>query len=246
MKTRPDASPLTIAADLRTPIGRKAVSELVIQRILDLVSSGQLSSGDRLPPERELAAQLNVSRPTVREALRALSILGVLEIRHGGGVYISSLDATELLNPLDFFISLNAANLVAVFDARIHYEPMIAAIAAEQLDDGAIQHLQDLVDEQSAHPDDAELFHNTDAEFHKILIEASGNIFLSRIGKMLQVLGDQARKQFQKRKSIRARSIRDHQAIMTALHVRDHEAAANAMRQHMVNVGNALREVTRA
>ena len=244
MKTRPDANPLT-AAGLSTPIGRKAVSELVIQRILGLVSSGELSSGDRLPPERELAAQLDVSRPTVREALRALSILGVLEIRHGGGVYISSLDAAELLNPLDFFISLNAENLVAVFDARVHYEPMVAAIAAEQLDDEAIQHLQSLVDEQSAHPDDAELFHDTDTEFHKILIEASGNIFLSRIGKMLQVLGDQARKKFQRRKSIRARSIKDHQTIMTALHARDHEAAASAMRQHMVNVGNALREVTR-
>ena len=84
---------------LAVPIGRKAVSELVVQRILDLIKNGQLQAGEKLPSERDLAQLLDVSRPTVREALRALSILGVLEIRHGGGVFVTSLDASELMNP---------------------------------------------------------------------------------------------------------------------------------------------------
>lgn len=231
---------------LDEPIGRKTVSELVVQRILDLVKSGHLGPGDKLPAERDLAAQLDVSRPTVREALRALSILGVLEIRHGGGVYVTSLEASELLNPLDFFVSLNAQNMAELFDARIQYEPMIAGLAAERLDAETLARLQALVDAQVAAPEDLELFHDTDVEFHKTLLEASGNAFLGRIGKLLQVLGDQGRQAFQKRRSIRLQSVEDHIAIMAALRTGDAAAAQKAMRQHMINVRNALREVTGA
>lgn len=227
------------------PIGRKTVSELVVQRILDMVQAGHLSAGDKLPTERDLSAQLDVSRPTVREALRALSILGVLEIRQGGGVYVSSLDE-ELLSPLDFFVTLSASNMAELFDARIEYEPMIAGLAAARLTDAQLARLGDLVASQVAAPANAELFHDTDVEFHKTILSASGNAFLSRIGKLLQVLGDQGRQAFQRRDSIRAQSVQDHVAIMQALVVRDAAAAERAMRQHMVNVRNALKEVTGA
>jgi GntR family transcriptional regulator, transcriptional repressor for pyruvate dehydrogenase complex len=227
------------------PIGRKTVSELVVQRILDMVKAGHLSAGDKLPTERDLAVQLDVSRPTVREALRALSILGVVEIRHGGGVYVSSLDE-ELLSPLDFFVTLSASNMSELFDARIQYEPMIAGLAAERLSDAQLARLRNLVGQQVAEPANAELFHDTDVEFHKTILSASGNAFLSRIGKLLQVLGDQGRQAFQRRASIREQSVQDHLAIMQALDVRDAVGAQRAMRQHMVNVRNALKEVTGA
>lgn len=231
---------------LADPIGKKTVSERVVQRILDLVKTGHLSAGDKLPSERDLADQLDVSRPTVREALRALSILGVLEIRHGGGVYVTALNAEELLAPMDFFVSLNAQNMAELFDARIHFEPMLASLAAERLTEAALARLATLVAEQLADPEDADLFHDTDVEFHKTILEASGNDFLSRFGKLLQVLGDQGRQAFQKRLSIRQQSIADHQHILAALTAHDAAAAQRAMRQHMVNVRNALREVTGA
>jgi GntR family transcriptional regulator, transcriptional repressor for pyruvate dehydrogenase complex len=229
---------------LDAPLERKTVAELVTQRIMDMIRDGHLTAGDKLPPERELAVQLEVSRPSVREALRALSILGVLEIRHGGGVYVTALDAADLLSPLDFFMSLNARNMGQLFDARIEYEPMIAALAAERLTPPALARLEELVAAQVAAPEDVELFHDTDVEFHKVILEATGNEFLSRIGRLLQVLGDQGRKAFQKRRSIRAQSVADHQAVLAALLAQDQGAAHRAMRQHMVNVRNALREVT--
>jgi GntR family transcriptional regulator, transcriptional repressor for pyruvate dehydrogenase complex len=229
---------------LRDPIGRKSVSELVVQRILDTIKSGHLATGDKLPSERDLATQLDVSRPTVREALRALSILGILEIRHGGGVYVTAMDAAEMLAPLDFFVSLNVQNMAELFDARIQYEPMIAALAAERLTDAALARLTDLVAAQVDDPENLETFHDTDVEFHKTILDASGNAFLSRIGKLFQLLGDQGRKAFQKRKSIRLQSIEDHQVILVALQQRDPVASQKAMRQHMINVRNALREVS--
>ena len=237
--------PERVVVRLDDPIGRKSVSELVVQRILDMVKAGSLAPGHKLPAERDLAQQLDVSRPTIREALRALAILGVVEIRHGGGVYVTSLDA-ELLSPMDFFVTLSASNMAELFDARIQFEPMIARMAAERLTDDQLDHLADLVAQQTAAPEDAELFHDTDVEFHKTILDASGNAFLGRFGKMLQVLGDQGRKAFQKRRSIRAQSVEDHRAIMAALLARDPDAAHRAMRQHMVNVRNALKEVTGA
>jgi GntR family transcriptional regulator, transcriptional repressor for pyruvate dehydrogenase complex len=237
---------LQLVKTLSDPIGKKSVSEMVVQRILDLVKTGHLAAGDKLPSERDLADQLDVSRPTVREALRALSILGVLEIRHGGGVYVTALNAEELLSPLDFFVSLNAQNMAELFDARIHFEPMLAGLAAERLTETSLSRLATLVSAQVADPEDAELFHDTDVEFHKTILEASGNDFLSRFGKLLQVLGDQGRQAFQKRKSIRLQSIEDHQIILAALQAHDPAASQKAMRQHMVNVRNALREMTGA
>lgn len=232
---------------LNQPIVRKkAVSELVVQRVLDLIKDGQLIAGEKLPSERDLAGILDVSRPTVREALRALSILGILEIRHGGGVFVTSLEAGELLNPLDFFVSLNPQNMFELFDARIEYEPMIAAIVATRISNEDLSHLQELLDAQLADPDDANTFHDTDVEFHKTLLDASGNVFLSRVGKMLQFLGDQGRRVLQKENQVRRQSIADHQAIMAALHARDAQAAEKAMRQHMINVRNALKEATGA
>ena len=88
------------------PIKRESLAEIVARRILDMVTAKILKPGDQLPPERDLAEQLNVSRPSVREAVRGLSILGVIKSRHGGGAYITDLDGDALLGPIRFFLSL--------------------------------------------------------------------------------------------------------------------------------------------
>src|SRR5262249_34511302 len=94
------------------------VAQSVVNRILALVRTGMWGSGDRLPSERELIDILNTSRPSLREAIRALSTLGVVETRHGGGAYVTDLKARTLLAPLDFFISLSQSNLADVFESR--------------------------------------------------------------------------------------------------------------------------------
>ena len=170
----------------------------------------------------------------------------MLEIRHGGGVYVTSLDPAELLSPFDLFVTLDARNMAELFDARIQYEPLIARLAAERMDDAGVARLAELVAAQLAAPEDAEVFHDTDVEFHKSILDASGNLFLSRIGKLLQVLGDQGRQAFQKRRGVRLQSIEDHEAILAAFQARNPDAAHCAMRAHMMNVRHALREVTGA
>ena len=91
------------------PLKRAGLTEMLVARILGLVTTGNLKPGDQLPPERRLAETFDVSRPTLREALRALAVLGVIEVRHGGGVFVSQLEASDLLAPLTFFLTLRAS-----------------------------------------------------------------------------------------------------------------------------------------
>ncbi len=119
-----------VFSDDIAPIKRQPVAELVAAQLLALVQSGSLKSGQQLPPERELATTLEVSRPSLREALRALSLLGVLTIRQGGGVFVSSLDPESLLAPLHFFVSLEVKNVEDLFEARIIIEAEVTRIAA--------------------------------------------------------------------------------------------------------------------
>src|SRR4051794_8979123 len=106
------------AASTFAPIERSSLAEQVARRLLDLVRTKNLKPGDHLPPERELAALMQVSRPSLREALRGLQILGVLKARQGGGVFVSSLDASDLLAPFQMLITLNEENVNALYEAR--------------------------------------------------------------------------------------------------------------------------------
>ena len=137
--------------ELDIPIVRTSVAESVAQRILAMIESGSLKPGDQLPTERDLAASLQVSRPSVREAMRGLSILGVVKTRQGGGAYVSALDAATLLEPLQFFISLDNCTVDALYDARLLVETGIARRAAVRMTNDALGRLQALIEPQRLH-----------------------------------------------------------------------------------------------
>ena len=110
----------------------------IVSRLLDLIQQRHLGPGDRLPAERELAATMGVSRSSLREALRALTVLGVCEMRHGTGTYVSSLEPDLLVRPLSFVLSLSDGGFDQLFEARKVVEPAIAALAADRADDAAL------------------------------------------------------------------------------------------------------------
>jgi len=121
MTTRAKATDLgALRMDRET---RGALGKQVVGQILELVQTGTLRAGDRLPPEREMIEIFGVSRPMLREALRALNTLGVVRSTHGGGAYISDLEARTLLAPLDFYLSLTRANIEDAFDSRELLKP---------------------------------------------------------------------------------------------------------------------------
>lgn len=218
------------------PIVRESIAEVVAHRVIEMVKAGVLKPGDQLPPERDLAQSLNVSRPSVREAMRGLSILGVLRTRQGGGAYISELDADALLGPIQFFISLEQVNIGELYDARSLIESDVARRAAERMTAEELTELEAILDQQAEVLNDAIAFRMSDYKFHELIWAGSRNAFLKRIGQSLNVMGLEFRKRASETEGVLQQSFRDHRQLLNALKAHDPDAAAAAASRHMDNV----------
>lgn len=219
-----------------SPVERNSVADQVAKKILDLVRTGNLKPGDQLPPERDLAQMLQVSRPSLREAMRGLQILGVVKSRQGGGAFISSLDAADLLGPLQFLITLNEQNVHALYESRLLIEGGIGRMAAERLSTVELDRLGAIIDLQEDLVTDPLGFRVSDLEFHRTIMESTGNPFLVRVAHSLYVLGMEYRRIASESPGVLKQSLDDHKVIAAALVARDADAAEAAMKQHMQNV----------
>ena len=218
------------------PIARQSLSEIVAKRILEMVTSRALKPGDQLPPERELAEMLNVSRPSVREAIRGLSILGVVTSRQGGGAYISQLDGDALLGPIRFFLALDDMNIRELYDARSLIEGDVARRAARNMSDEQLEELEELMNAQAMTLSDPKAFRVADLKFHEAIWVGCGNAFLKRIGESLNSLGLEFRRRASENPKVLEQSLKDHRKLFEALKARDTSAAAQAAEEHMQNV----------
>jgi len=225
-----------VPVEFDAPIVRESVAEMVVRRILDMVKAGILKAGDALPPERDLAVSLNVSRPSVREAMRGLTVLGVVRTRQGGGAYITDLGPDALLGPIQFYLSLEQMNIRELYDARSLIESDVARRAAVNMTDADLARMEALLTAQHDTMLDPIAFRKSDYEFHEIIWIGSGNAFLKRIGESLNVLGLEFRKRASEAPGVLEQSLRDHRRLLDALQARDPEAAAQAAQLHMQNV----------
>jgi GntR family transcriptional repressor for pyruvate dehydrogenase complex len=228
------------------PLRKSGLTEMLVARILGLVAAGNLAAGDQLPAERKLAETFNVSRPTLREAIRALSVLGVLEIRHGGGVFVSSLSAADLLQPLTFFLTLRSTEVDKLYEARELIEGDIAARASRRATDAEVAELEALIVEQEGVTEQPERYRDVDTAFHRRLAELADNEFLARAAQSLNVLGLEFRKIASETPAVIGQSVKDHRAIVRAIGRHDAEGARAAMVAHMKHVLKSTRASLRA
>jgi GntR family transcriptional regulator, transcriptional repressor for pyruvate dehydrogenase complex len=217
------------------------VPQQIVSRLLDLIQQRHLGPGDRLPAERELAATMGVSRSSLREALRALTVLGVCEMRHGTGTYVSSLEPDLLVRPLSFVLSLSDGGFDQLFEARKVVEPAIAALAARRINDATLERLDALVTRADAVIENPDAFLVADVELHDVIRETAGNSILGRFMESIHALGLASRQATGTRRKVREQSVKDHRAIVAALRERDGDAASDAMRHHLENVERAGR-----
>lgn len=222
-------------------VKKNVLSEEIVDRLLSLIREKKLQPGDKLPPERELAAMMNVSRPSLREALRALSVMNVVQIRQGGGTFVTSLEPELLVEHLDFIFSLDSSTFLELFEARMIMEPGIIALAAERITDEEIALLEECIAESLTNVDDHQAFLEADLKLHEKITEAARNPILSRFMVSLSRLGRASRSRTVESSGVRERSIKDHQAIVAALKQHDPDAARQAMLQHLNHVEQGLR-----
>ena len=204
----------------------------IAQQLRQLIVAGEYPPGSRLPAERELASQLGVSRPSVREALIALEVEGWVEVRTGSGVYVLTRTA-----PTQAPVAANEWGPLEVIRARRLVEGEIAALAAEAVQPEHLQALQEAVAAMQLDADAGRAPLEGDRAFHLTLAAACGNAVLSdtvcqfwdaRKGPLFERLGDY----FETPDSWRC-AIEEHRRILAALQAGDAEAARRAMQHHM-------------
>ncbi|WP_426012214.1 FadR/GntR family transcriptional regulator [Caulobacter sp. DWR2-3-1b2] len=215
----------------------------IADTIAEAIESGRYKLGDRLPTERELAEQFGVSRPTLREAMIALEMLGMIEARHGLGIYVtgSVRPATPTSSELD--TEIGAFELI---EARRLFEGEAAALAATAIDDAQIAELEALMGrmarEEEIQGEDA------DREFHMVIARASGNGAIIATIENLWLWRD--RSPLARNILTRARGmgleprIVEHRRVFEALKARDPAAARQAMRDHLERVIEHLLHAT--
>lgn len=217
-------------------IEKQGVAEKVVHRILDLVKSGNLKAGDRLPAERKLIEIFGVSRPTLREALRSLSILGVVEMRHGGGAFVTDLQAKSLLGPLDFFFSLSADNIEEAFACRRLIEIEIARRCATNATAADIDELDAMLEAQEKVTDDPIGFRILDSEFHEKLFEMAGNSIMERLALGFYNMALEERRKATASPLVMRQSVQDHKLIVAAIRAGDADKTAAAMAAHLGHI----------
>jgi len=180
------------------------VTDQAIAKIKELIVAGEFTAGRKLPREQDLAARLGISRNSLREAVRALTLVGVLDTRVGDGTYVTSLDADMLLTGLGFVGDLlEGGTLLEVHRVRCILEPAATALAATRMteqDFDALAASLELMDRAES----TQQFIDADNEFHRIIVSATGN---STLASLIQSLSGGM---------IRARlwrSITDHDAV---------------------------------
>ncbi|MEU6731035.1 FadR/GntR family transcriptional regulator [Nonomuraea wenchangensis] len=155
-----------------------AVTDAAIDKIKQMIVSGELAPGDRLPKEADLAERLGLSRNSLREAVRALSLINVLDVRQGDGTYVTSLEPGLLLDTLSFVLDLHRDDTVLqFFEVRRILEPAATAMAAEQMKDDEIEELRVILESLPERPTIEELVAN-DLRFHQRIAQGSGNSVL--------------------------------------------------------------------
>ncbi len=208
-----------------------------------LIRERELHPGDKLPPERELAATMQVSRPSLREALRALAIMNVIEIRQGDGTYVTSLEPNLLMSHLDFVFALNDIAFLELFEARRILEPGLVEMAAKRITDEEIAQLEECVARSMEIVDDHEAFALADLEMHELIAKSAGNSILQRCMAGVSQLGKVSRRRTVSLPGVTHRSVQDHLTIVRALKARDPVMARQAMLDHLRHVEDELKQI---
>ena len=220
-----------------------ALTDEAIEKIRAMINTGALRPGDRLPSEAELGAQLGLSRSSLREAVKALSLMNILDVRRGDGTYVTSLDPGLLMDAMSFAVDFHHDRSVLHFlEVRRILEPAATALAAAAMSDDDIAGLDELLNKLPPEPGVEEAVDN-DLEFHRRIARGSGNPVLASLIDSVSGRTHRARvwRGITQASAVR-RTLDEHRAIVAALADRRPEVAHACAVVHIAGVEQWLRQ----
>jgi DNA-binding FadR family transcriptional regulator len=215
---------------------RRPIAEQVAARIMGMIKSGNLKSGDRLPTEAQMTIAFGISRPPLREALKALTLMGVLSSRQGGRYTVTDLSPSRLVAPFNTMLSVADYDVHQQFEARTVVDLELVRLAAQRGTREQLNRIHKLAVDGRAFHEDPVAFRLLDIEFHQAINDAAGNPLLSSLAQVLYDLGLDVRRMASEMPGVIPRSVAQHVEVADALLAGDGDAAAAAYRRHLEHV----------
>jgi GntR family transcriptional repressor for pyruvate dehydrogenase complex len=219
---------------------KASTTELIVQNLINLISQQSLQPGDKLPAERELCGIMGVSRPVLREALKALQVMNIIDIRQGAGAFVRNLEPENIVEHLDIVFHLDASLYHDLYEARRILESGAARIATQYITNSELAAIEENIQQAAKNADDENAFYKLDLELHEMILKASHNriipVFMQSINKLSLIM----REKTNARPNIRLNAMQDHEQILEAFKQRDAVAAGRAMEQHITRIEKAF------
>jgi GntR family transcriptional repressor for pyruvate dehydrogenase complex len=222
------------------PIKRTRIPEEIASRIRALIVGGSFKPDQPLPSERALAKRMRVSRGSVRDALRRLEVVGLLETRHGQGTFLHELSVDNLVAPMASVLTFNRVRQDDLMDVRRVFEPAVAGMAATRATAPELDEIDRILEEQRRRVRAGQPTIGEDTAFHAALARATHNLVIVGIMETLNDLLIESRTRTLQRRGRPLQSLRGHEAVVEAMRRRDGGRAAIAMRQHIDQIAALL------
>ncbi len=227
-------------------IKRRRLHEDIVEQVRDLVRDGSLKHGARLPPEREMAERLQVSRSSLREAMRALELQGIVASRPGAGTFINTGQFDAMAAVIASCLADSQHTAQDVFEMRRLLEPGIAALAAERATEEDICHMQAALDEQREQVERGESGVAGDTAFHLAMARATYNAALMKVVMAVADALHQSRDRSLQTAGRAQSSLASHQAMLELVRCHDSDGAREEMEHHISVIETSNTEVESA
>lgn len=221
-------------------VKKTRVYEDIVAQISDLITQGRLKSGDQLPSERELSETFKVSRASVREAIRALESMGLVQSRPGDGTFVSTPAIESLIQPMASALFHEKRSQAELFEARRIIEPQLAALAADRATPADLERMEGILADQEREIAAGRSGVEADSAFHFAIAETARNAVLLRlVNAIVDVLHQSREKSLQTAKRPRLSYLK-HRELLEALRRGDPEEAERLMREHIEGIEENL------
>lgn len=220
-----------------TPIQTGRLYEQIIAQIEERILRGELQPGDKLPAERELADQFGVSRTAIREAMKALTQRGLVEIYPGRGTFVTHSASAAMRHSIDLLVKIGHEDGVTdLIEVREILEPEIAALAATRATDEHIVIMQEAIDAMDGAMDDPDTYIEADLDFHLALAQGADNVLIPVLIDTLVELLREHRKQAANVEGALVKGQPHHKKILQSIENRDPDSARASMRDHLEQI----------